>query len=57
VFAAQTLLARGMTESRVAAYLQRTWRLEVVDARAAVAAALTLAGHDHGIRIARALDA
>lgn len=52
VIAAQALIAHGMTDQAVLAYV-RTWRLDPVDARAAVAAAHTLAGHDHGVRIAR----
>jgi hypothetical protein len=52
VIAAQALIGRGMRDNDVLAYVQRTWRLDSLDARAAVAAAHTLAGHDHGIRIA-----
>ena len=56
VIAAQALLAHGMSDDAVFAYVQRTWRLDAADARAAVAAALTLAGHDHGIGIATPID-
>ena len=52
VIAAQALLAHGMSDPIVLAYLQRTWRLDTRDAQAAIAAAHTLAGHHHGIGIA-----
>jgi hypothetical protein len=56
VIAAQALLAHGVDEAAVFAYVQRTWRLDPADARAAIAAANTLAGHDHGIRVATRSD-
>jgi hypothetical protein len=56
VLAAQALLAHGMNDTAVLAYVQRAWRLNPIDARAAVAAAHTLAGHHHGIRIATPAD-
>jgi hypothetical protein len=56
VIAAQALLANGADIDTVAGYLQRTWRLDLADSHAAVAAAQTLAGHDHGIRIAGRLE-
>jgi hypothetical protein len=39
VVAAQALLAHGMSDADVLVYVQRTWRLDLVDARAAVTAA------------------
>ena len=56
VIAAQALLAHAMDDRDVLAYVQRTWRLDSVNARAAVDAAHTLAGHHHGVRIARRAD-
>ena len=52
VIAAQALIAHGIHDSAVRTYLQQAWQLDPVDARAAVAAAHTLAGRHHGIRIA-----
>ena len=52
VFAAQALLAHGISDDAALGYLVRIWRLDPVDARAAVAAGHTLAGHGHGIRLA-----
>jgi len=52
VVAAQALLANGMSDDTAVAYVQGAWRLHPIDARAAVAAAHTLAGDHHGIRIA-----
>ena len=49
VIAAQALLAHGVQDELVLAYVQRTWRLDSTDAHAAVDAANTLAGHDHEI--------
>lgn len=56
VIAAQALLANGTDNDTLIGYLQRTWQLDLADAHAAVAAAQTLAGHDHGIRIAHRPD-
>jgi hypothetical protein len=39
VIAARALLAYGTDDETVVAYVQRTWRLTPLDARAAVAAA------------------
>ena len=52
VIAAQALIAHGIDNETIAAYVQQTWCLDQTDACAAVAAAHTLAGEDHGIRIA-----
>jgi hypothetical protein len=52
VIAAGALLAHGMHDDVVLAYVQRTWKLHLIDARAAVAAAHTIAGDRHGIAIA-----
>jgi hypothetical protein len=43
VLAAQALLARGMDDDTVQAYVQRTWKLDPLDARAAVSAAHVIA--------------
>ncbi|MGO9876597.1 MAG: hypothetical protein ACLPVY_22715 [Acidimicrobiia bacterium] len=56
VVAAQALLAHGMNDGAAIAYVQRAWRLDPVDARAAVAAAHTLAGQHHGIGVAARPD-
>jgi hypothetical protein len=56
VIAAQALIAHGVSDSAVLAYVQRTWQLDPMNTRAAVAAAHTLAGHDHGIRVATRPD-
>jgi hypothetical protein len=52
VIAAQALLAQGTSDDAVVAYVRSRWRLDPADARAAVAAAHTLLGHDRGIGIA-----
>jgi len=45
-----------MNDAAVVAYVLGAWRLDSVDARVAVAAAQTLAGRHHGIRIAAPLE-
>ena len=52
VIAAQALVAHGMRDDAVIAYLRRTWHLDSVDAQAAVSAARTLAGHGRGVGVA-----
>lgn len=52
VIAAQALLAHGMSHDAVLTYIRSKWELDPVDALAAVQAAHTLSGHDHGIRVA-----
>jgi len=53
VIAAQALVAHGMNDIAVIAYVRRTWRLDADDAWAA---AHTLAGDEHGIRVATRAD-
>jgi hypothetical protein len=48
VIAAQALLAHNMDDDVIVAYLQRTWRLEDIDARAALAAARVLVRRERG---------
>jgi len=52
VIAAQALLDHGMSHDAVLAYIRRSWALDPIDALAAVEAAHTLSGHDHGVHIA-----
>jgi len=56
VIAAHALFAHGMRDELVIAYVQRTWRLDPQDARAAVVAARVMAVHGHGIRMAALTD-
>ena len=52
MIAAQALLDHGMSHDAVLAYIRRSWALDPIDALAAVEAAHTLSGHDHGVHIA-----
>jgi len=48
VIAAQALLAHSLGDDVIAAYLQRTWNLDDIDAEAALAAARVLVRREHG---------
>jgi hypothetical protein len=48
VIAAQALLAHGMDDDAILAYITRTWRLSDADARSALAAAGVLVSRGHG---------
>jgi len=52
VIAAQALLAHEMDDDVIVAYLQRTWRLDDIDARSALAAARVLVRREHGAETA-----
>ena len=56
VIAAQVLLANGTDSDTVVGHLQHTWQLDLADAHAAVAAAQTLSGYEHGICLAHRPD-
>lgn len=51
VIAAQALLAHGIDDDVIVAYLRRTWHLDDIDAQAALAAARLLVRRRHGTEI------
>ena len=52
VLAAQALLAHGMDDHLIVAYLRRTWKLDTSDGDAALAAAHVLERREHAARTA-----
>jgi len=51
VIAAQALLAHGLADDVIVAYVRRTWNLDDIDAEAALAAARVLVRRERGTAI------